>query len=56
MNFDYIYPSLLQASNINTNSWFDIKRYKNNAYNKKKKKYTVNYTYVNTTKIMIFFT
>ncbi len=53
MNINYIYPTLLQASNINTNSWFDIRRYKNNAYNKKKKKYTVNYTYVNTTKIIL---
>ena len=53
MNINYIYPTLLQASNINTNSWFDIRRYKNNAYNKKKKKYTVNYTYINTTKIIL---
>ena len=37
MNINYNYPTLLQASNINTNSWFDIRRYKNNAYNKKKK-------------------
>lgn len=37
MNYDYIYLTLLQAFNINTNSWFDIKRYKNDTYNKKKK-------------------
>lgn len=53
MKYNYIYPTLLQASNINSNSWFDIKRYKNNAYNKKKKKHTVNYTYVNTNKIIL---
>ncbi len=56
MKANYIYPTLLQASNINSNSWFDIKRYKNNAYNKKKKKYTVNYSYVNTNKIILYLT
>lgn len=54
MKINYIYPTLLQASNINTNSWFNIERYKNNACNKKKKKYTVNYTYVNTNKIILY--
>ena len=49
-----MYPTLLQASNINTDSWFNIKRYKNNACNKKKKKYTVNYTYINTNKIVLY--
>ncbi len=38
MKINYIYPTLLQASNINTNSWFNIKRYKNNACNKKEEK------------------
>ena len=28
MKINYIYPTLLQASNINTNSWFNIERYK----------------------------
>lgn len=54
MKNNYIYPTLLQASNINTDSWFNIKRYKNNACNKKKKKYTVNYTYINTNKIVLY--
>jgi len=54
MKNNYMYPTLLQASNINTDSWFNIKRYKNNACNKKKKKYTVNYTYINTNKIVLY--
>ena len=54
MKNNYIYPTLLQASNVNTDSWFNIKRYKNNACNKKKKKYTVNYTYINTNKIVLY--
>jgi transposase len=52
----YIYPTLLQASNIQTNSWFDIRRYKNDICNKKKKKYTINYNYVNTCKIILHLT
>ena len=54
MKNNYLYPTLLQASNINTNSWFNIKIYKNNACNKKKKKHTVNYTYINTNKIILY--
>jgi putative transposase len=51
----YFYPSLLQAANnIKTNSWFDIKHYKNESYNKKRKKKTVNYSYVETIKIKLF--
>lgn len=54
MKYNYIYPTLLQAINLDTDSWFDVKCYKNNAYNKKKKKHTVNYQYYNTNKIILY--
>lgn len=51
----YFYPSLLQtANNIKTNSWFDIKHYKNESYNRKRKKKTVNYNYIETLKIKLY--
>ena len=52
-----IYPTLLQsANNINSNAWFDINVRKNNKYNKKKRKKTIFYDYVDTLKIVIHFT
>ena len=54
MKYKYIYPSLLQSSNIKTNSWFDIKYTKNDAYNKRKKKRIINYDYINTYKIILY--
>lgn len=54
MKYNYIYPSLLQSSNIKTNSWYDIICVKNEAYNKKKKKQIVKYKYTNTYKIILY--
>lgn len=54
MKYKYIYPSLLQSSNIKTNSWFDIKCTKNDAFNKRKKKRNINYNYVDTYKIILY--
>lgn len=48
------YPTLLEAGNlINSNSWFDIKEHKNEAYNKKRKKYKINVDYIDTIKIKL---
>ena len=50
------YPTLFQTANIiNSHSWFDIKERKNESFNKKKRKRTINYDYVDTLKIKVNF-
>ena len=50
------YPTLFQSANIiKSNSWFDIKERKNEAFNKKKRKRIINYDYIDTLKIKIEF-
>ena len=50
------YPTLFQSANIiNSHSWFDIKERKNEAFNKKKRKRIINYDYVDTLKIKVYF-
>lgn len=50
------YPTLFQtAKNIDSNSWFDIKKRKNEKYKKHRLKRIINYDYVKTTKIKIDF-
>ena len=48
------YPTLLEAGNIIiSNSWFDIKEHKNQAYNRKKRKQIINVDYIDTIKIKL---
>jgi IS605 OrfB family transposase len=48
---DLFYPTLLQSSNIKSNSWFDIKGYKNKK--RRKKKTTFESNYIDTIKIKL---
>ena len=48
------YPTLLETGNIIiSNSWFDIKEHKNQAYNRKKRKQIINVDYIDTIKIKL---
>ena len=51
-----LYPTLLQSANIiNSHSWFDIKEHKN-INRKKKKRKTINISYIETTKFKLTLT
>ena len=48
------YTTLLETGNIiNSNSWFDIKEHKNQAYNRKRRKQIINVDYIDTIKIKL---
>ena len=54
MKGKYFYPTLLQSSNhVESHSWFNICERKNLSYNKKKKKRTIDVSYIYTMKIKL---